>query len=108
MLNKKGLLPISILANVEEEVDISDYYPFGCSVFVLDEKNQSGLGGTPKWDPKSRAGVCIGRSPVHASNFALILNLTTGHVIPQFDLVFDYELSTVKYLHSNNTHHLTG
>ena len=57
--NEQGQSPISIVAGVEEEIQILDYHPFGCPVFVLDEKNQSGLGGTPKWDPKLRAGVCI-------------------------------------------------
>ena len=44
----------------------------------------------------------LGRSPVHASNVALVLNLNTGHVSPQYHLVFDDEFSTVKYLTSNN------
>ena len=61
---------------------------------MLDEKNQSGLGGKPKWDPKSRSGFYLGLSPIHDSSVALVLN--------QCGLVFDEELSTVSHLHSNN------
>ena len=34
-------------------------------------------------------GIYVGRSPSHASNVALILNPRTGHVSPQFHVVFD-------------------
>jgi len=43
-------------------------------------------------------GIYVGRSPSHASNVALILNPRTGHVSPQFHIVFNDDFTTVPYL----------
>ncbi len=43
-------------------------------------------------------GIYVGRSPSHASNVALILNPRTGHVSPQFHVVYDDDFTTVPYL----------
>jgi hypothetical protein len=43
-------------------------------------------------------GIYVGRSPSHASNVALILNPMTGHISPQFHVVFDDDFTTVPYL----------
>ena len=101
--NDHGLFTISIVAGVEEDRDILDYRPFRFPVFVLDEQNQSGLRVILKQDPKSRSRVYLGCSPVHTSSMALVLNLSTGHVIPRYHLVFDDDFSIASYLHSNNT-----
>ena len=45
-----------------------------------------------------RVGAYIGRSPIHVGNVYLILNLSTGHVSPQFHIVFDETFSTVPSL----------
>ena len=52
----------------------------------------------PKWEPRARMGIYVGRSPSHASNVALVLNPQTGHVSPQFHVVFDDDFTTVEYL----------
>ena len=39
--------------------------------------------------------------PQHASNVALVLNLKTGLVSPQFHVVFDNKFSTVEYLNKS-------
>jgi hypothetical protein len=52
----------------------------------------------PKWEPRARMGIYVGRSPSHASNVALVLNPRTGHVSPQFHVVFDDDFTTVDYL----------
>ena len=72
---------------IKEEIGILDYHHFGCIVFVLDEKTQSALGGMPKWDPNARAGIYLGRSVVHSSRVALVLNMLTVPVSPQHHLV---------------------
>ena len=59
---------------------------------------QSGAGMNPKWEPQSRMGIYVGRSPSHASNVGLILNPSTGNVSPQFHVVCDNEFMTVPYL----------
>ena len=45
-------------------------------------------------------GIYVGRSPSHASNVGLILNPRTGHVSPQFHVVYDDDFTTVPYLRS--------
>ena len=42
-------------------------------------------------------------SPNHASSVALVLNLATGHVTPQFHVTFDDDFSIVQYLRSGET-----
>ncbi len=43
-------------------------------------------------------GLYVGRSPSHAANVALIFNPCTGHIFPQFHVVFDDDFTTVSYL----------
>jgi hypothetical protein len=52
----------------------------------------------PKWEPRARMGIYVGHSPARASNVALILNPRTGHVSPQFHIVFNNDLTMVQYL----------
>ena len=52
----------------------------------------------PKWDPRARMGIYVGRSPSHASTVGLILNPRTGHVSPQFHIVYNDNFTTVPYL----------
>jgi hypothetical protein len=59
---------------------------------------QSGNGAVPKWEPHAQMGIYVGCSSSHASNVALILNPRTGHVSPQFHIVFDDNFTTVQYL----------
>jgi hypothetical protein len=64
----------------------------------LDSRLQSGIAGPPKWEPRSRLGIYVGHSPSHAGSVALVLNPRTGHVSPQFHVVFDNLFTTVSYM----------
>ena len=77
---------------------LEHFHPFGCPAYVLDAKLQGGVSKIPRWDPRSRIGVYLGHSPYHAGSVALVLNLTTGHVSPQYHIVFDDNFSTVENL----------
>ena len=66
----------------------------------MEASNQSGNIGTSKWEAHSRAGIYIGYSPNHVGTVSLVLHLQTGHISPQFHLVFDDEFTTVPYLTS--------
>ena len=99
-LNELGKSPLEIFADTEAEIHCEDFHTWGCPVFILAEENQSGLTGTPKWEPRARAGVYLGHSPTHAGNVALVLNLKTGHVSPQYHMVFDDDFTTVEYIES--------
>jgi hypothetical protein len=45
-------------------------------------------------------GIYVGRSPLHADNVSLTLNPKTGHISPQFHVVYDDDFTTVPYLHT--------
>ena len=72
------------------------WMPFGCPVYVLNNalQNQQQIKG--KWKHRSRVGVYLGRSPLHAATVALVLSLQTGRVSPQFHVQFDPTFQTVK------------
>ena len=102
-LDVNGKSPLEKFSQTDEEIVVSDFHTWGCPVYILDAPNQSGAIGTPKWEPRSHTGIYLGRSPCHAGSVALVLNLDTGLVSPQFHLVFDDEFTTVPYLHSATT-----
>ena len=68
---------------------------FGCPTYVLDEALQQGI-IFHKWKERSRVGLYLGRSPNHARNVSLIMNLRTGLVSPQFHVQHDNRFDTVK------------
>jgi hypothetical protein len=73
---------------------LKDMHTWGCPVYVLDPKLQQGK-KLPRWEPKSRKGIFLGFSPYHASDVPLVLNLTSGHISPQYHVVFDDGFDTV-------------
>jgi hypothetical protein len=79
-------------------IRLEHFHPFGCPIYVLEAKLQSGVSKIPRWDPRSRLGVYLGHSPFHAGSVSLVLHLTTGHVSPQYHVVFDDDFSTVENL----------
>ena len=85
-------------SGILDEIVPTDFHTWGCPVYILDAANQTGGIGTPKWEPRSHSGIYLGHSPCHAGSVALVLNLKTGLVSPQFHLVFDDEFTTVPYL----------
>ena len=83
-------------STVKNNVFWKHQHTFGCPTFVLDAPLQGSIGGKPKWSEKSRVGVYLGHSSQHSSTVALVLNPKTGHVSPQFHIVFDNTFDTVK------------
>eukprot|EP00957_Ditylum_brightwellii_P120428 9188462-Ditylum_brightwellii.AAC.1 len=59
--------------------DLKEEHTLGCPVHVLDHRIQDSSGVMPKWEPRARLGINIGRSSSHASNAHLIMNPRTGH-----------------------------
>ena len=97
-LDEHGRSPLEIYSGILDEIVPTDFHTWGCPVYILDAANQTGGIGTPKWEPRSHSGIYLGHSPCHAGSVALVLNLKTGLVSPQFHLVFDDEFTTVPYL----------
>ena len=51
-----------------------------------------------KWNDRAQVGIYLGCSPHHARNVALILNVHTGLVSPQFPVEFNKRFETVNQL----------
>ena len=100
ILDKEGWTPLEKWSGIKMEIVKDDHHTWGCPVFVLASENQSGLTRTPKWEPHGRVGIYLGHSPPHAGNIALVLNLLTGLISPQYYVVLDNKFTTVPYLQS--------
>ena len=74
--------------------DLQRLHVFGCPVYVLDPSLQDAK-KLPKWSRRSRRGIYLGLSKLHSSNVHLVLHPETGHISPQYHLVFDDTFSTV-------------
>jgi hypothetical protein len=78
---------------------------FGCPCYVLNPKLVKGQ-KIPKWDPRSRQGKFVGYSKEHATNAGLILNLTTGYMLPQYHVLYDDSFELVPGCDENQNHDL--
>ena len=85
-------------AGTTRYITLKNYHTWGCPVYVLGTIFQGDISGLTKWEPRSHAGIYIGHSTFHAGSVALVLNPATGHVSPQFHVVFDDEFSTVPFM----------
>jgi len=97
----EGASPIEKFSetNARNQVFHKHQHTFGCPVYVLEAPLQSGLGSKPKWTERARVGAYLGHSNNHSHSVALVLNLATGHVSPQFHVVFDDKFETVNQDH---------
>ena len=98
-LDEDGLSPEAKLHGISmENVPVKTFHTLFCPVFVLDSRAHSAGGKVPKWEPRSRCGVYLGHSPIHAGSVALVFNPVTGLISPAFHVVFDDNFSTVPYM----------
>ena len=98
-VNLEGTTPDMRFSGVTAaSLRLRDFHTFGCPCYILDSRLQTDSKGVPKWEPRARLGIYVGRSPNHASNVALVLNPKTGLVSPQFHVVFDDDFTTVPHL----------
>ena len=67
---------------------------FGCPAYVLDARIQDGK-KIPKWEPRARLAQFLGFSKEHSTLVALVLNVKTGGISPQFHVVYDELFETV-------------
>ena len=102
-LDQDGKSPLEKFSGIDDEITPTDFHTWGCPVYILEAANQSGGIGTPKWEPRSHTGIYLGHSPCHAGSVALVLNISSGLVSPQYHLVFDDKFTTVPYLESSKT-----
>ena len=93
---REGLSPIALFSRSRVLPNLNHLHPFGCPVYVLNEKMQSDKKG-PKWDERAKCGIYLGLSPNYARSVALILSLTTGMVSVQFHIHADEFFETVTH-----------
>jgi hypothetical protein len=74
--------------------DLRRTHVFGCPIYVLDPDLQDGK-RIPKWTSRARKGMFVGFSSEHSSQCPLVLNLETGHISPQYHVVFDDKFASV-------------
>ena len=90
-----GITPLERLTNTKaDHKDLLRSHVWGCPTFVLDARLQDGK-KIPKWNKRSRLGQFLGYSDEHSSLVANVRHLTTGHVSPQYHVVFDELFQTV-------------
>ena len=68
---------------------------WGCPTFVLHPKLQDGK-KLPKFKLRGRMGQFLGFSEEHSKSVAMIRNLTTNFVSPQWHVVYDELFSTIR------------
>ena len=81
--------PNKIFDNSAVDINPKHWKPFRCPAYVLKSELQGTMGIHPKWDARSRAGIYLRQSPSHNRNVALVLNIHTRYVSPQFHVKFD-------------------
>ena len=96
--NAQGIAPADLFTGVQiPRHKLQSFHTWGCPVYVLDPKLQQGK-KLPRWEPRARRGIFVGYSSVHSSDVPLVLNIHTGHISPQYHVVFDDLFSTVPSL----------
>ena len=94
MLNAEYIAPDYLFNGTKFPCNKLKYiHVWGCTVYVLDPTLQQGR-KLPKWQQQSHCRIFVGSSQNHSSNFPLILNQATGHISPQFNVIFDDSFST--------------
>jgi transposase InsO family protein len=98
-----GLSPNEVWSgNRSSHEELRRAHVFGCPVYVLDPKLADG-DKVPKWNHRARMGMFLGFSHEHSSLVPLVLNLRTGHVSPQYHVIFDDNFETVPSLNPSTT-----
>jgi Reverse transcriptase (RNA-dependent DNA polymerase)/GAG-pre-integrase domain len=90
-----GSIANQLFTRSEVPTVLRHFHPFGCPTYILNDSLAAGK-SIPKWHKRARLGVYLGRSPEHSQSVALVMNLATGLVSPQFHLKFDDLFETVK------------
>ena len=94
--NHEQLSPVEMFSRSNIKPNPKYWQAFGCPTCVLANELQTTKGLKNKWLKRAEVGLYLGRSPFHARSVALVLNLTTGRVSPQFHVAFDSQFQTVR------------
>ena len=90
-----GITPLEMITSTKSDHrDLLRSHVWGCPVYVLEPTLQDGK-KLPKWNRRARMGQFLGFSRQHSSTVAMVQNLHTGYVSPQYHVVFDDNFQTV-------------
>ena len=91
-----GFSPMELFTGVRSDhTTLNRLHVWGCPVYVLDPKLYTAGGKISKWSKRSRLGQFLGFSPHHSTTVALIRNVKTGKISPQYHTLYDDHFSTV-------------
>ena len=77
---ESGISPAEIFTGSKSDhSQLMNLHPWGCPAFVLEPRLREGK-KIPKWDPRSRKGIYLGMSPLHADSVALVMSMSTGAI----------------------------
>ncbi len=99
-IDTEGNTPESKFYGVNiENIPVKTFHTMFCQCYVQDSRlHTAGSIGLPKWEPRSNICVYLWHSPLHAGSVALFYNPSTGHVSPQYHVVFDNDFTTAPYM----------
>ena len=90
-----GISPHDIFTRSRwEQRKFHDLHVWGCPVHCLEKDMHDGK-KLPRWKPRSHRTMNMGLSAKHASTVPLVLNLDSGCINSQFNVVFDDWFATV-------------
>ena len=90
-----GLAPIDTWSKTKFlMIKLQNLHVFGSPVYVLDKQVADGK-SIRHWEPKSHCRIYMGMSSKHNYDVPLVLNLDTGYIKPQWNVVFDNWFTTV-------------
>ena len=90
-----GITPIKMVTSMKSDhCDLMWAHVWGCHVYVLEPKLQDNQ-KLPKWNGCACMGQFLGFSCEHLSLVAMIRNLYSGFVSPQYHVVFYNNFQTV-------------
>jgi hypothetical protein len=96
--------PIKLFSNMTIQPRLKHFHAFGCPTYRLNRGLQGGK-SQPKWEQRAQPVIYLRSLPKHASSVALVLDLLTAHVSPQYHLKFDDLFETVSPSGTNSQAH---
>ena len=99
IINWNNETPNMQFSNVKTvNVQLEYYHTFGCQVYILDSRSKTNLKGVPKLEPQSLLCIHVGHLLTCAGSVAIVLNLKTGLVLSQFQIVRNDQFTKVSQI----------
>ena len=73
-LDDDEITPMEKFSGTTTDISLKNYHKWVYPVYILDTRLQGNIAGLPRWGPRSRSVIYLGRSPFHAVSVSLALN----------------------------------